>query len=151
MTLLKTLVFAAFLALGLSAQAADTPEKLDGCKIVSATEAQALMGKGAKLFDTRVATEFAEEHIKDAISLPYGEKSKKEVAFDALFNDPDKMIDSFDDSKLPASNMIFQCNGKDCWKSFKACKWAHKKSKKDLYWLRGGIPEWKAKGLPTEK
>lgn len=122
----------------------DTPESLDGVKVVTADEAKDLMAKGAKLFDTRVATEFAEEHIKGAVSVPYGEKSKKEVAFDAA-------ADKFDDSKLPADNMIFQCNGKECWKSYKAAKWAHGKGKKNLYWFRGGFPEWKAKGYPTEK
>lgn len=124
--------------------AADTPASLDGVKVVTADEAKDLMGKGVKLFDTRVATEYAEEHIKGAISLPYGEKSKHEVAFDAS-------ADKFDDSKLPAENMIFQCNGPECWKSYKAAKWAHGKGKKNLYWFRGGIPEWKAKGYPTEK
>lgn len=144
MKVLNTLVFAGLLTLGQFIQAADTPEKLEGCKVVSATEASDLMGKGAKMVDTRVATEYAEEHIKGAISVPYAEKSKKEEAYDMA-------LDSFDDSKLPASNMIFQCNGKECWKSFKSCKWALKKGKKDVYWFRGGIPEWKTKALATEK
>ncbi len=122
----------------------DTPESLDGAKIVTAEEAKDLMAKGTKLFDTRVATEFAEEHIKGAVSVPYGEKSKKEAGFDAA-------ADKFDDSKLPAENMIFQCNGKECWKSYKAAKWALSKGKKNVYWFRGGFPEWKSKGLPTEK
>lgn len=144
MKLLKTLAFAGILALGQLIQAADTPATLDGCKVVTAAEAKALMDKGTKLFDVRIVTEFAEEHIKGAISVPYTEKSKKEEAYDVT-------LDSFDDTKLPTANMIFQCNGIDCWKSFKSCKWAIKKGKKDLYWFRGGIPEWKAKALPTEK
>ncbi len=146
MKLFKTLAFAGILALGQFIQAADTPETLEGCKVVTAAEVKALMDKGSKLFDVRVATEFAEEHIKGAVSLPYTEKSKKEVGYE-------KTSDSFDDTKLPASGMIFQCNGKECWKSFKACKWAldPKLGKKDLYWFRGGIPEWKAKALPVEK
>lgn len=130
--------------LAVPAFCADTPEKLDGAKIVSADEVKDLMGKGTKLFDTRVATEYAEEHIKGAISAPYKEKSKKEAAFDAS-------ADAFDDSKLPAENMIFQCNGKECWKSYKAAKWAMGKGKKNIFWFRGGFPEWKAKGYPTEK
>lgn len=144
MKFLNTLVLIGFLATSQIAGAVDTPEKLDGCKIVSAKEAKDLMAKGSKMFDVRVATEYAEEHIKGAISLPYAEKSKKEVAYDVA-------LDSFDDSKLPASNSIFQCNGKDCWKSYKACTWAYKKGKKDLYWFRGGIPEWKQSKFETEK
>lgn len=124
--------------------AIDTPESLEGVKVVSAEEAKTLMSKGAKLYDTRIASEYAEEHSKGAISLPYAEKSKKEVAFDAS-------LDKFDDSKLPAENMIFQCNGKDCWKSYKASKWAVGKGKKSVYWFRDGFPGWKAAGFPVEK
>lgn len=75
MKFLKTLVLVGFFAIGHLALAVDTPAKLEGCKIVTATEAL--------------------------------------EAYDVA-------LDSFDDSKLPAANMIFQCNGKDCWKSFKA-------------------------------
>lgn len=144
MKFLNLMMLMGMMALSHAAFAVDTPDKFEGCKVVTASEAQALMGKGTKLFDVRVATEYAEEHIKGAVSVPYAEKSKKEVAFDSA-------LDSFDDTKIPASNMIFQCNGIECWKSLKACKWANKKGKKDVYWFRGGIPEWKAKNLPTEK
>lgn len=127
-----------------TAFAIDTPTTLDGAKVITASEAKDLMAKGTHLFDTRIPSEYAEEHIKGAISLPYTEKSKKEVAFDAS-------NDKFDDSKLPAENMIFQCNGPDCWKSYKAAKWAIGKGKKNVYWFRGGFPEWKGAKLPTEK
>ncbi len=126
----------------ISARAADTPESHEGITLVDATKAKELKEKGVPIFDVRVANEYAEEHIAGAISLPYKEKSKKEANYDAS-------LDSFDDSKLPAKGMIFQCNGKECWKSFKASLWALKKGKKEVYWLRGGIPEWKAKGYPT--
>ena len=144
MRIIKSLATALVLVAGIQAQAVDTPTSLKNCKIVTAAEAKDLMGKGAKVFDVRNATEYAEEHIQGAEKLPYTEKSKKEVNFKAS-------EDSFDDSKLPASKMIFQCNGKECWKSYKACLWADTKGKKELYWLRGGIPEWKASGFPTEK
>jgi len=144
MNVMKTFAFSTVMVFSTMAFAVDTPESLDGAKIVTAKEANDLMGKGSKLFDVRVASEYAEEHIKGATSVPYGEKSKKEVAFDAT-------QDKFDDSKLPADNMIFQCNGADCWKSYKAAKWAVGKGKKTVYWFRGGFPEWKAAGLPVEK
>lgn len=124
--------------------ATDTPESLEGVKKIDAKEAKELMDKGAKMYDVRVANEFAEEHIVGAISLPYKEKSKKDVSFD-------EAEDKFDDSKLPESNMIFQCNGAECWKSYKASKWAVKKGKKQVYWFRGGIPEWKKAGFPVGK
>ncbi len=144
MKVMKMLIISTAMLFSTLSLAVDTPVSLEGVKIVTAKEANDLMEKGVKLFDVRVANEFAEEHIKGAISLPYSEKSKKEVTFDAT-------QDKFDDSKLPAENMIFQCNGQDCWKSYKAAKWATGKGKKSVYWFRGGFPEWKAAGLPVEK
>lgn len=144
MKLKASFVMTVILALSLQVKAADTPTSLEGCKVVTAEEVQKLMASGAKLFDVRKAAEYAEEHIKGATSLPYDEKSKKEVGYDVS-------LDKFDDAKLPASKMIFQCNGAECWKSFKSCKWAVSKGKKETYWFRGGIPEWKDKKLPTEK
>lgn len=125
-----------------TALAADTPESLAGVEKIDATKAKELQGKGITIFDVRVGNEFAEEHIAGAVSIPYKEKSTKAVDFDAS-------LDKFDDTKLPEKGMIFQCNGKECWKSYKASVWAQKKGKKDIYWLRGGIPEWKEKGYPT--
>lgn len=127
-----------------SLYAVDTPATLEGATVVKAEEVKDLMSKGVPVFDTRVKAEFAEEHIKGAVSLPYKEKSKKEVGFDTA-------ADEFDDSKLPAEKMIFQCNGPECWKSYKASAWAMKKGKKSVYWFRGGIPEWKTRAFPTEK
>ncbi|MNU02200.1 hypothetical protein D3C72_2458330 [compost metagenome] len=46
--------------------------------------------------------------------------------------------------------VIFACNGAECWKSYKAAKVAASKGYKTVYWLRGGLPEWDADGLPTE-
>ena len=46
--------------------------------------------------------------------------------------------------------VIFACNGAECWKSYKAAKVAAAKGFKSVYWLRGGLPEWDAGGLPTE-
>lgn len=69
------------LAVGLSpaAQAAHTPDKLDGVKIVTAEQVRDLQAKGAPVVDTRVAAEFAEKTIKGAVSVPYKEKSAKDV------------------------------------------------------------------------
>ena len=44
----------------------------------------------------------------------------------------------------------FACNGAECWKSFKASKMAASQGFRQVYWLRGGLPEWDAKGLPVE-
>lgn len=127
-------------------QAAETPASLDGATVVTADKVKELQGKGATVVDTRVANEYAEAHIKGAISVPYKEKSAKAPDFDAG-------QDSWDMSKIPAdkgAHLVLYCNAGECWKSYKSAKMAVKAGYKHVYWFRGGIPEWKAKGLPTE-
>lgn len=126
--------------------AADTPATLEGTTLVSADKVKELMAKGIPVVDTRVANEYAEAHVKGAINVPYKEKSAKATSFDAS-------QDSFDLAKLPkdkAAPLVFYCNAGECWKSYKASVVALKNGWKQVYWFRGGMPEWKAKGFPTE-
>ena len=128
------------------AWAASTPDKLEGVKVVTAAEAKQLLDRGAALIDTRVASENAEKTIKGAKSVVYREKSAKDVKFD-------RSKDSFDLSKLPADKsapVVTFCNGPECWKSYKGAMLARDAGYKQVYWLRGGLPEWIAKGLPTQ-
>ena len=131
----------------IGAQAAEeTPKAIPGGVAVSAEQAKAQFDKGALFIDARVAAEYAEKHIKGAKNVPYKEKSPKDVKFDPK-------EDSFDLAKLPGDKnaaVIFYCNGAECWKSFKASKVAIDAGYKKVNWLRGGIPEWKAKGYPVE-
>ena len=132
--------------LGGPALAVDNPSELPGATVVSADHAKELAAKGAQLFDVRSANEYAEAHIAGAKNVPYKEKSDKKVGFDAG-------QDSFDLAKLPAdkgAGMIFYCNGIECWKSYKAGVTAVKAGYKKVYWLRGGLPEWKGKAYPVE-
>ena len=125
---------------------ADTPDSLNGATVVDAAKAKSLIDSGVMAIDARVANEYAESHIKGAINIPYKEKSAKAVNFDVK-------EDSFDVSKLPAAKntaMVIYCNGPECWKSYKASTAAIKAGYKTVYWFRLGIPEWKAKGYPTE-
>jgi len=138
------------IALGLgvlpAALAADTPDTLAGVKIVSAEEALKMAGRGVPLIDTRVATEYADKTIKGAKSVPYREKSAKEVRFD-------RSKDEFDLARLPSDKnapLVFFCNSGECWKSYKASVVARDAGYKQIHWLRGGMPEWVAKGLPTQ-
>ena len=135
----------AFPTLALSA-GPQTPESIPSVTVVTAEKAKTLADGGVLIVDTRVANEYVEQHIKNAISVPYKEKSAKSVDFDAR-------QDSFDLAKLPAdknTSVILYCNGSECWKSYKSCVSAVKAGYKNVYWLRGGIPEWKAKGLAVE-
>lgn len=128
------------------AHAGDTPPSLEGAALVTAEKAKALQDGGALIVDARVANEFADAHIKGAVSIPYKEKSAKAA-------DHDASQDKFDLSKLPADKnkpIVFYCNGAECWKSYKASKSAIGAGYKQVNWFRGGFPEWKAKGYPTE-
>jgi rhodanese-related sulfurtransferase len=126
--------------------AADTPASLSGVKIVSAEEATKMFAQGVPLIDTRVATEYADKTIKGAKSVPYREKSAKDVKFD-------RSQDQFDLSKLPSDKnapLVLFCNSGECWKSYKASVVARDAGYKQVHWLRGGLPEWVSQGLPTQ-
>ncbi len=125
-----------------------TPTSLPGVSRITAREAQTLLAQGATLVDTRTEKEFKTKRIRGAVFAAYVEKSLKDVAFNAAQDDFQAL------DKLPqldkAQPVIFACNGAECWKSYKAAKVAAAKGFKSVYWLRGGLPEWDAMGLPTE-
>jgi rhodanese-related sulfurtransferase len=141
---LLTITFGALTAS--AALAAETPATLAGVKNVSADDVKKMLDSGVPVIDTRVAAEYAEKTIKGAVSVPYKEKSAKDVGFDAS-------QDQFDLSKLPANKaapLVFFCNAGECWKSYKASVVAQKAGYTKINWFRGGFPEWSAKGLPTQ-
>jgi rhodanese-related sulfurtransferase len=122
-----------------------TPSQLPGATIVTASEVVALQQKGVPIVDVRSAKEYQEKHIRGAISIPYAEKSLKDVAFDPATDEwagPQQL----DKSKAA----IFHCNGPECWKSYKAARVAITKGFKSVYWFRGGVPEWDERGLAVE-
>jgi ABC-type phosphate/phosphonate transport system substrate-binding protein/rhodanese-related sulfurtransferase len=123
-----------------------TPRQLPGATVVTADEVTELLRKGATLYDTRTAEEYGAKHIQGAKLLPYVEKSHKEVGFDVR-QDHFDLTKAIQDKKAP---VIFACNGAECWKSYKASNAAVKAGYQQVYWFRGGFPEWSLKGLPTE-
>jgi rhodanese-related sulfurtransferase len=129
-----------------AARAAETPASIAGVTVVSAERTKALAEAGVPVFDTRVANEYAEAHIKGAKNIPYKEKSAKSVDFD-----PSQ--DSFDLKKLPEDRnapVVFYCNAGECWKSYKASVVAVRAGYRKVHWFRGGMPEWKSKGYAIE-
>ncbi len=122
-----------------------TPGQLPGTTRVSAAEVDELIRKGAVFIDVRSEKEFKERRVKGAQWIPYVEKSLKDVAFDPAADDFSGL------ARLdPAKPVIFACNGAECWKSYKASKVAVAKGFKTVYWFRGGLPEWVARGMPVE-
>jgi rhodanese-related sulfurtransferase len=122
-----------------------TPSQLPDARMVTASEVVGLQQKGVPIIDVRLAKEYHEKHIRGAQSIPYGEKSLKDVAFDPALDNwagPEKL-----DKTKP---VIFHCNGAECWKSYKAAKVALSKGFTTVYWFRGGFPEWESSGLAVE-
>jgi rhodanese-related sulfurtransferase len=143
---IKLALATCFSALAGAASASETPATLAGAQNVTAEEVKKMLEAGVPVIDTRVAAEYAEKTIKGAKSVPYKEKSTKEVGFDAT-------VDQFDLSKLPqekSAPIVFFCNSGECWKSYKASTVAVKAGYSKVYWFRGGFPEWNSKGLPTQ-
>jgi rhodanese-related sulfurtransferase len=137
---------AAALAFASTAFSAETPGTLQGVKVIGAQEAKPMLDRGVLFVDARVAAEYAEKTIKGAKNVPYREKSAKSADFD-------RAQDQFDLGKLPGDKnaaVVFFCNAGECWKSYKASVLARDAGYKQVYWLRGGMPEWTSKGLPTQ-
>ncbi len=131
---------------GVASMLNTTPTSLPGAKIISAAEARQLITKGVPVYDVRVPEEYATAHIPGSISVPYGESSAKEVGFDAS-------EDKFALNKLPKdknATFMMYCDGTICWKSYKSAVMAIQAGYKNVIWFRGGFPEWKEAGLPTE-
>jgi|SRR5665811_2256620 hypothetical protein len=59
------------------AQAADTPAALAGAKLVAADDVVKARSAGAVVIDSRVASEYAEGHIKDAVNVPYRRRARR--------------------------------------------------------------------------
>ena len=123
-----------------------TPTTLPGAKVVAAREVEQLIVQGAVMVDTRTEKEYTTKRIPGAVFVPYHEKSLKDVAFDPSKDDFPGLV------KLDrAKPTIFACNGAECWKSYKASRAAIAAGVKEVYWFRGGLPEWEATGLPVAK
>lgn len=126
--------------------AAETPSTVPGVEIIDAAKAKDLIAKGIKYYDVRVTSDFAEGHIKGAIGLPYTNVSENKPDFDGS-------KDSWAVGKLPADKaepILIYGNGPGGWRHYKASVLAVKAGHKKVYWLRGGVDEWKAKGNALE-
>jgi rhodanese-related sulfurtransferase len=129
---------------GVASMLNTTPTSLPGAKVITVAEAKTLIAKGMPVYDVRIADEFDAAHIPGAISVPYKEASAKEVGFDPA-------EDQFALNKLPKDKntpFIMYCDGTICWKSYKSALMAIQGGWKNVYWFRGGFPEWKEAGLP---
>jgi rhodanese-related sulfurtransferase len=123
-----------------------TPRSLPGATVVDAATVAQLLQRGARYIDTRTDPEFKAGRVPGSSLVPYVEKSAKEA-------DYDPKQDQFNLAALPTqrdAELIFACNGAECWKSYKASHAAVKAGYTKVYWFRGGFPEWRAAGQKAE-
>ncbi|MCA1924847.1 MAG: PhnD/SsuA/transferrin family substrate-binding protein [Thiobacillus sp.] len=131
---------------GVASMLNTTPTSLPGAKVVVAAEVRDLLAKGIPIFDVRVEEEYEKAHIPGARSVTYKEGSAKEVGFEAA-------DDQWAMNRLPKDKnapFIVYCDGTICWRGYKSAVMAINAGYKNVYWFRGGFPEWKEAGLPTE-
>ena len=124
-----------------------TPEILAGVTIPNAEQVKKLMSQGVPLFDVRPVAHYRESHIPGAVNVPYQMNSPKEVEYD-------DSVDAFDLAKLPKDKnapLILQCNGAECWYSYKAARYLARRGYAKVYWFRTGLPAWKAAGFPVQR
>jgi ABC-type phosphate/phosphonate transport system substrate-binding protein/rhodanese-related sulfurtransferase len=123
-----------------------TPEVLPGATIVTAHQVRDLMTKGVPLYDVRPPSHYRQGHIPKSINVPYELNSPKEP-------DADLSVDRIDLTKLPKDKntpLIVQCNGAECWYSYKAAAYLIKQGYTRVHWFRTGLPAWKEAGFPIE-
>jgi rhodanese-related sulfurtransferase len=125
----------AVFGLVISAQAEAANDKYQE---INADELQALISEDPAtiIIDSRGGSYFDGEVIKGAKQLAPGDTSEDSLA----------ELGAGKDSKI-----VFYCTNVNCPASAKSASKAHSLGFKNLYKYPGGIDDWKAKGLETEK
>lgn len=122
---LATVLFLAMLSLPAAAGSSDKYREIDTKGVKTMIEAG-----GVLLVNPLSPIEFAAEHITGSVNVPI-ERLKQGLPADK--NQP----------------IIFYCLGEKCVYSWRAAEDAAALGYKNLYAYRGGLPAWKAAGLPT--
>lgn len=114
----------------------EVPQFIEGTVRVSAEEMIELVEKHDNLVivDSRKKSDVAKGFIEGSISLPNTDTNADSLA---------KAVPS------KSTPVVFYCNGIKCGRSGKAAQIALAEGYTSVYWFRGGMQEWEAKGLPV--
>lgn len=118
-----------------SAQAALSPETVDGAKTVDVVEAKALFEKGVKFLDVRSFVAFDAGRVPGAIHIEL-KKHFNEMSLNAAIS--------------PQEPFVVYCNGPSCLRAGKAASKAVKWGYDKVYYFRDGIPAWEKASFPFE-
>jgi rhodanese-related sulfurtransferase len=122
-----------------TAQTGETPPTLDGVTTITSEQAKDLLAKGAKVFDFRRKTAYADGHIPGAVSGS------------SAYNADTKLVDAAVFGANKDQAIIIHGHGSDGWTAVAAAKSAAAAGFKNVNWLRAGWAEWQAKGFPVEQ
>jgi rhodanese-related sulfurtransferase len=113
----------------------EVPQFIEGTVRVSAEEMIELVEKYDDLviIDARKKSDVAKGFIEGSVSIPNTETTAASLA-----------------SAIPSKStpVAFYCNGIKCGRSVKSAKIALAEGYSKIFWFRGGMQEWEAKGLP---
>lgn len=131
-------LFAALTIAVTGAFAQETPESpltVDGAATIDAHQAKELHDRGVAFVDVRTPELWEAGHIPGAHFLEF--------------------FSAFDEASLleistKDSGVVIYCAGPSCKRSSKACAKAAAWGFQDVYYFRGGFPEWQAAGYPTD-
>jgi rhodanese-related sulfurtransferase len=137
-SLLVPLTLLLFIRQGVLAEEANVSTSIDGTTLVNAEKVIELVESLDELIiiDARTTGDYTKGHIPDAIRLVNTETNADSLA---------KLI------ATKESPVLFYCNGAKCERSVESSKIAVAEGYSNVYWFRGGIQEWEAKGFPVEK
>jgi rhodanese-related sulfurtransferase len=120
------------------AEKADVPESLAGTTKVTAEEVIELIENNDSLvvIDARKSSDREKGWIEGSVGLPNTDTNAESLA-----------------KVLPEKStpVLFYCNGVKCGRSVKSAEIAIAEGYSKIYWFRGGMEEWEAKGLPVVK
>lgn len=135
--LLLTLAFLLFSSL-VAAEKQDVPASLDGTSTVTAEQVVELIGgtDGLVVIDARKSSDREKGWIEGSIGMPNTDTNADSLA---------KVLPS------KTTPVLFYCNGVKCGRSYESAKIAIAEGYSKIYWFRGGMEEWEAKGLPVVK
>ena len=137
-SIILSLTLLVFLSQSALAEKKDAPTSIDGTTLVNAEKIIDLVESLDDLIiiDARTVSDYDKGHIPDSVRLVNTETNADSLA-----------------KILPAKDapVLFYCNGAKCGRSVESCKIAVADGYSNVYWFRGGIQEWEAKGFPVEK
>ena len=120
------------------AEKQDVPDTLAGTTKVTAEQVIELIENtdGLVVIDARKSSDREKGWIEGSVGLPNTDTNAESLA---------KLLPS------KSTPVLFYCNGVKCGRSYKSAEIAIAEGYSKIYWFRGGMEEWEAKGLPVVK